>query len=336
MEAALVMTDSSPDRHCLEQIVARSSEGILLLDARKAGLPIVFVNPAFESLTGYRTGELIGKRWHVLRRERGQHRGIDELQAAVERAEPIDVELPDQRKDGTVWNSHIGFSALRNARGEVCFFLVQQREASRRSAPGSAADVMAPPADAARSRPKLDAISRIDPSTGLPHYDHFAAILNRDIAVARRDRRPVSVMLFEIVELDAYRQTFGAKAADSCVRMIGAQLSSTLRRAGDLYARYDDTTLVAAVVGQETAEATLLAERIVDNVTGLRLHNPRAKSSRYVHVLSALCGGVPGSEDDADALLERVRRELAMRRTLAAARAAASGDGTTPTPEAAI
>src|SRR5690606_14620760 len=127
------------------------------------------------------------------------------------------------------------------------------------------------------------------------------------------------------------------KAADSCVRMIGAQLSSTLRRAGDLYARCDDTTLVAAVVGQEAAEATHLAERIVDNVRGLRLHNPRAKSGRYVTVLTALCGGVPGPEDDADGLLERARRELAMRRTLAAARAGTSDDEAfTSTPERAI
>src|SRR5690606_13844875 len=109
---------------------------------------------------------------------------------------------------------------------------------------------------------------------------------------------------------DVYRQTFGVKAADSCVRMIGAQLSSTLRRAGDLCARYDDTTLVAAVIGQDESEASRLAERIVANVRGLRLHNPRAKSGRYVLVESALSGGLPQPADDADALLERARREL--------------------------
>jgi len=311
MEPARIINESSPDRQCLEQIVARSSEGILLLDARQAGLPIVYVNPAFESLTGYRTAELIGKRWHVLKRERGQHRGIDDLQAAVERGEPIEVELPDQRKDGTVWIARIGFSALRDAGGEVRYFLVQQRESPRRLGQSAApAESAAHAVDAGRARPRLDAISRIDPATGLPHYDHFAAILNRDIAIARRDRRPVSLMLFEIVELDTYRRTFGAKAADSCVRMVGAQLGSVLRRAGDLYARYDDTMLVAAVVGQEVAAASGLAERIVANVRGLRLHNPRARSGRYVEVEFAMSGGVPRPEDDADALVERALREL--------------------------
>src|SRR5690606_34886515 len=311
MEPARIINESSPDRQCLEQIVARSSEGILLLDARQAGLPIVYVNPAFESLTGYRTAELIGKRWHVLKRERGQHRGIDDLQAAVERGEPIEVELPDQRKDGTVWIARIGFSALRDAGGEVRYFLVQQRESPRRLGQSAApAESAAHAVDAGRARPRLDAISRIDPATGLPHYDHFAAILNRDIAIARRDRRPVSLMLFEIVELDTYRRTFGAKAADSCVRMVGAQLGSVLRRAGDLYARYDDTMLVAAVVGQEVAAASGLAERIVANVRGLRLHNPRARSGRYVEVEFAMSGGVPRPEDDADARVERALREL--------------------------
>lgn len=314
------MNDVFPDRHCLEQIVARSSEGILLLDAREPGRPIVFANPAFESLTGYRAGELIGKRWHVLKRERGQHRGIDDLQAAVERGEPIDVELPDQRKDGTVWMSRIGFSTLRDDHGEVRYFLVQQRASLRPAAPQAApADSAAAPVDAVRMRPKVDAIVRIDPATGLPLYDHFAAILNRDIAIARRDRRPVSVMLFEIVELDTYRQTFGAKAADSCVRMIGAQVGSVLRRAGDLYARYDDDMLVAAVVGQDVAEASQLAERIVANVRGLRLHNPRAKSGRYVQVEVATSGGVPRPDDDADALVARARLELAKRDERAAA-----------------
>lgn len=326
MEAALVMNDSFPDRLCLEQIVARSSEGIVLLDAREAGHPIIFVNPAFESLTGYRAGELTGKPWHVLKRERGQHRGIDELQGAVERGEPIEVELPDQRKDGTVWISRIGFSTLRDARGEVRYFLVQQRESNARTAAGAApAERLAHAPEPARARPmKLETISRTDAATGLPTYEHFAAILNRDIAIARRDRRPVSLLVFEILELDVYRQTFGAKAADSCVRMIGAQLSSTLRRAGDLYARYDDTRLVAAVVGQDVAEAARFAERIVSNVRGLRLHNPRAKSGRYVEVEMAMSGGVPGPADDSDALLERALRALERRQAEAAERLDAS------------
>ena len=96
--------------------------------------------------------------------------------------------------------------------------------------------------------------------------------------MARRDRRFVTLLVFEIVEFGVYRQTFGDKAADSCQRMIGAQIMRALRRAGDICARYDDTTLVAAAIGQHASEVQPLAERIAESVLQLRLHNPRAKS----------------------------------------------------------
>ena len=133
-----------------------------------------------------------------------------------------------------------------------------------------------------RARQKIATLDRIDPATGLVRFGYFQDMLRRDLAMARRDRRFVTLLVFEIVEFDAYRQTFGDKAADSCQRMIGAQIMRTLRRAGDLCARYDDSTLVAAVIGQHADEIQPLAEQIADNVRHLGLHNPRAKSSRYV------------------------------------------------------
>lgn len=310
MEAALDTDETFIDHHFFEQIVSRSSEGILLLDAADGALPVVYANPAFETLTGYRPGDVVGKRWHVLERERGEHRGVDELLTAVERSEPVDVELPDRRKDGTVWISRISFSQLADPRGKARYFLVQQRPSPRRMGLGSG-EMRVARQEAVRPRSDTSGlVGRTDPVTGLPRFEHFEAVLNRDIAIARRDRRPVTLMLFEILDLDIYRATFGMKAADSCVRMIGAQISGTLRRAGDLCARLGDTSLVAAVIGQDESEAAQLAERIVANVRGLRLHNPRARSGRYVAVESALSGGVPSKEDDVDMLLGRAKRLL--------------------------
>src|SRR5690606_14434755 len=92
MEPALDTRDSFIDSHCFEQIVERSTEGILLLDAADRDLPVIYVNPAFESLTGFKARDVVGKRWHVLERERGEHPGVDDLLSAVERSEPIEVE----------------------------------------------------------------------------------------------------------------------------------------------------------------------------------------------------------------------------------------------------
>ena len=150
-------------------------------------------------------------------------------------------------------------------------------------------------------------------------FAYLQEMLRRDFAMARRDRRFVTLLAFEIVEFDVYRQTFGDKAADSCQRMIGAQIMRALRRAGDLCARYDECTLVAAVVGQHASEIEPLAQQIAENVGQLKLHNPRAKSSRYVSTRVTVIGCPPGAHNDPEPVLADALE--AKRRTDAPARA---------------
>jgi two-component system, cell cycle response regulator len=300
-----------PDRYALEQIVARSSEGVLLIDALATDLPVVYANPAFEALTGYSIDAIVGGPWHVLGTGADAGPGVERLRSAIAAREAVEVVLEDERKDGSVWQSRVSLSPLHDARGEIRHFLVLQREAAAgTSSEQGNVEIRLLRNELGRARQKIDTMNKTDPVTGLLRYEHFVDVLNRDLAVARRERRPVTVMMFDIVELDVYRNTFGSKAAESCVRMIAAQISGTMRRAGDLCARCDDTLIAASVLGQEAAHADVLVNKIVANVRGLKLHNPRAKSGRYVGVAAASTGGVPGPSDDAQTLIDRVKSEL--------------------------
>lgn len=314
MELAIDMRPKSAvDRDALEQIVTRVSEAVVLLDAQDACLPIVFVNPAFEKLTGYTADEVVGMPWQLFHPDRDGGPELDRLRAAVSRAEAVEVTLPDVRKDGGVWLSRVSFSPVLGSEGEARYLLFLQRE-SVESAPDRGPAERGPfRREIGRGRPKFEPTGRTDIATGLLGYENFVDLLNRDLAIARRDRRPVSVMLFEIVEFDAYRETFGDKAAESCLRMIAAQISGTLRRAGDLCSRWSDSVLVASVLGQEPSEARELADRITRNVLGLKLHNPRAQSGRYVTVTSAVRGGVPKPEEDAEEFVTQAERSLNVR-----------------------
>ena len=111
------------DRHCLEQIVTRSSEAVVLVDAQGQDLPVVYVNPAFETLTGYRADEVLGMPWRAFHRDRDGDAELDRLRAAVGRAEAVDVTLPDLRKDGGAWLSRVSFSPVFDEDGEVSHLL---------------------------------------------------------------------------------------------------------------------------------------------------------------------------------------------------------------------
>jgi diguanylate cyclase (GGDEF)-like protein/PAS domain S-box-containing protein len=303
-------TKKALDRHCLEQIVTRTAEAVVLVDAQDPAQAVVFVNPAFEALTGYRADEVLGMPWRAFHRDREGDAELDRLRAAVGRTEAVEVKLPDIRKDGSAWLSRVSFSPVFGTDGEVSHLLFLQAESLDQAPAWTSAEVALLRRELAKPRVKIDPATRNDPATGLLRFENFVDMLNRDLSIARRDRRPVSVMMFEIVEFDVYQATFGVKAAPSCMRMIAAQISGTLRRAGDLSARCGESLFVASVLGQEPAEAEGIANRIIANVLGLKLHNPRAKSGRYVTLASVVRGGVPKPEDDAERLVDEVERAL--------------------------
>ena len=311
----------SLNRHTLEQVVAASPAAVLVADANDPRLPIVYANPAYERLTGFAADELAGQPWTVLARATPADEALAALKAAIGRGEGCRATTHELRKDGSLWTSDVSVTPLHGARGELRYFLLSHEPAAAVAAnadPGESA--ASTPADAGgeisllqgelgRARQKNATVDRLDPGTGLVRFAYFQETLRRDLAMARRERRFVTLLIFEIVEYAVYRQTFGDKAADSCQRMIGAQIMSALRRAGDLCARYDESTLVAAAVGQHADEIRPLAERIADGVRQLKLHNPRGKASRYITTRVSLISCPPGAHNDPEPLIARALAE---------------------------
>lgn len=298
-------------RDVLEQVVAACSDGVLLLDARDPERKIVYVNPAYESMSGYTSAELIGAGWRLIGPGATPNRELDRLNSALERAADCDVILADVRKDGKSWLSRLALRPVHDASGELQFFACLQRPIANKRGRSSRPRAGGEPHRLETERTQRVSVGdRIDPSSGLLRFEYFVEQLERDVAIARRVERPVAVLLFEIVELDVYRQTFGSNAADSCLRMIGAQLTGVFRRAGDLCARCGAATLIAASHAQDESQAAALARRVTDKVRGLGLHNPRGHCGRYLGVRSAVVTAAPGTAAVAS-VVETAKAQLA-------------------------
>jgi diguanylate cyclase (GGDEF)-like protein len=144
----------------------------------------------------------------------------------------------------------------------------------------------------------------------------------RELGAARREQRPVCLMLWAVPELDIYRQTFGQKSADSCLRMIGTQITGTFRRGSDLCARFDESTLGVIVAGLDEEQSGRRVAGVERKVRHLALHNPRGRLSRYLAVHGV---AVQASQDE---LLE----SLFARGAEALAAAARAGNPDTAVP----
>ncbi len=72
------------DSAFVQRILDGAPEGIVICDARAGDFPVVYMNAAFEKLTGYAPGELMGSNLRVLQgadREQDGRRRISEARA---------------------------------------------------------------------------------------------------------------------------------------------------------------------------------------------------------------------------------------------------------------
>jgi diguanylate cyclase (GGDEF)-like protein/PAS domain S-box-containing protein len=301
---------TSLSRHVLEQVVTFGREPILIADAQAPGLPIVYVNPAFERQSGYAAAELVGRAWSLLERE-ATDSGLQRLKAAIGRGETASAVVVDFNRAGRAWRSEITVAPLYQGPGDLRYLLFQQRPAVAGAATAERSD-SALERELRRAELKIASLGQQDPATGLLRWEYFLEQAERDYRMAQRDSRNLAVLVFEVLELDAYRATFGTKAAESCLRMIAAQVAGSLKRAGDLTARQDERRIVALVHGHDYERAFALAARIRDNVRGLGLHNPRGTTSRFVEVAIGVAVGVPdqASANGCEGLLAAARASM--------------------------
>jgi len=88
-----------------ERALASSAEGIIITDMRLQGQPTIYVNEAFEEITGYAMNDIIGQNCRLLQRGDEDQPGIKTMRQAIAMGESCQVKVRNYRKDGTLfWN----------------------------------------------------------------------------------------------------------------------------------------------------------------------------------------------------------------------------------------
>ena len=106
--------------------------GITVADMRQEDEPLVYVNGGFERLTGYAEAEIIGRNCRFLQGPETEPEPVAAMREAIENDEPVQVELRNYRKDGTMFWSEVTLAPLANDGGDVTHYVGFQQDVSRR------------------------------------------------------------------------------------------------------------------------------------------------------------------------------------------------------------
>ncbi len=123
---------SVPDPQLLSQAIAACTIGVIMTDARQDDQPIVYVNPAFEALSGYAADEILGRNCRFLQGQDRDQPGVEEIRQAMAQQRSTTVILRNYRKDGTLFYNELSLSPVHDASGTLTHYLGFQNDVTAR------------------------------------------------------------------------------------------------------------------------------------------------------------------------------------------------------------
>lgn len=260
------------DLDLLQHAVMDSRDGIVIADASAADVPLIFVNPAFQRMTGYDEHECIGRNCRFL-----QGGYLDEGQRAIIRegianGQGFSEVLPNYRKDGTLFWNELSVSPIHDENGTVTHFIGFQKDVTQRVLLDE--QLRARNRDLESAKKALEELVTLDPLTGVYNRRHFDSRVETLWKIGMRTAEPMAVFFIDIDDFKRYNDRFGHRAGDEALIEVARTLADSFQRGSDFLARYGGEEFVVVACGMEREPAGLFADELCGRVRNLEIQHP--------------------------------------------------------------
>ena len=230
-----VILDITARRHAEAQLKVfrdafrSTGQAMLLTDAAKR---IVEVNAAFERVTGYSRGEVLGLNPAFLSSGKTPPALIAEMWRSIEEHGSWEGEVWDRRKSGEVYPKQLAVSRIRNEQGDATHYL------------GCFSDVSA----LKGAERDSSFLANFDPLTGLPNryslHDRLALALNE----ARLRGEALALICVDIDDFAAVNDHYGQATGNRCLMALSERMRARCR-GSDLVARLGSDSFALVLTG---------------------------------------------------------------------------------------
>lgn len=155
------------------------TSGICVVNSTLPDMPITYVNPAFEEMTGYCLEEVMGKNCRFLQGDEHDQAALTLVREAIRDKRETTTTLRNFKKDGTPFWNELSLSPICNREGELTHFVGIQNDVTARVE----FEV------ALRESEKLAAVGRLASSIGHEINNPLEAVMNL-IYIAERMNIP--------------------------------------------------------------------------------------------------------------------------------------------------
>ncbi|MEC4817474.1 MAG: methyl-accepting chemotaxis protein, partial [Scytonema sp. PMC 1069.18] len=115
-----------------DRAISATNNAIVITDPRQPDNPIIFCNPAFETITGYSSQEVLGRNCRFLQGTETDPNTIEQIRNSIQQGRECQVVIKNYRKDGTPFWNQLTVSPVRDASGKITHFVGIQTDITER------------------------------------------------------------------------------------------------------------------------------------------------------------------------------------------------------------
>jgi diguanylate cyclase (GGDEF)-like protein/PAS domain S-box-containing protein len=257
---ATAVVSGRVDEALMMRALSVTTSGVTVVDMLAPDQPLIFVNAAFERLSGRGASELLGRNCRVLQGPDTDREALRRMRTAVEAGQDCRETILNYRgPDREVWWNEIHLSPVRDASGRVVQYLGVQHDVTARV---SAERALARESDLARTYlTRIEQLAFTDALTGLMNRRRFEERLESELLEARVRESALAVLFLDLDGFKAVNDTYGHVTGDELLVEVTRRLQRRLR-SSDLLARFGGDEFVVALTDLAPAQAASEAKSV--------------------------------------------------------------------------
>ncbi|MEO8746117.1 MAG: sensor domain-containing diguanylate cyclase [Rhodanobacter sp.] len=156
----------------------------------------------------------------------------------------------------------------------------------------------------------LEDLSFKDGLTNVANRRRFDTLMEIEWGNARRNRKPLSLVMLDIDYFKQYNDCYGHVEGDACLKRVARVLGSAATRERDTLARIGGEEFVLILPEADEAMALKLAERCRALIAAEQIPHAGSAVSAMLTVSFGIGSIIPGDGDEAMSFIEQIDRQL--------------------------